>query len=76
MIMKNFKNRCVALATATLATGFAGHAAAQLTVVSFGGSYQDAQSKALFVPAAKASASRKKPTPVLLPLRCRLRPAP
>lgn len=54
MIMKNFKNRCVALATATLATGFAGHAAAQLTVVSFGGSYQDAQSKALFVPAAKA----------------------
>ena len=29
-------------------------AAQQLTIVSFGGSYQDAQSKALFQPAAKA----------------------
>ena len=29
-------------------------AAAQLTVVSFGGSYQEAQSKAVFQPAAKA----------------------
>jgi putative spermidine/putrescine transport system substrate-binding protein len=28
--------------------------AQELTVVSFGGSYQEAQSKALFVPAAKA----------------------
>src|SRR3954453_14297576 len=35
-----------------LASGAA--AAQQLTVVSFGGSYQEAQSKALFQPAAKA----------------------
>lgn len=54
MMMKHFKNRFVALATAAVATGFAGHAAAQLTVVSFGGAYQEAQSKSLFVPAAKA----------------------
>ena len=38
------------VAAATLA----GPAAAQLTVVSFGGSYQEAQSKAVFQPAAKA----------------------
>ena len=54
MMIKRMKNRCVALATAALAAGFAGHAAAQLTVVSFGGAYQDGQSKAMFVPAAKA----------------------
>lgn len=36
-------------------TGLAGAVSAQeLTIVSFGGSYQEAQSKALFVPAAKA----------------------
>ena len=44
----------MALATLAMAMGFAGHAAAQLTVVSFGGAYQDGQSKALFQPAAKA----------------------
>ena len=53
-MIKRFKNRFVALAASALAAGFAGNAAAQLTVVSFGGSYQDAQSKSLFVPAAKA----------------------
>ena len=36
------------------ATTVAAPAAAQLTVVSFGGSYQEAQSKAVFQPAAKA----------------------
>lgn len=53
-MIKRFKNRFVALAASALAAGFAGNAAAQLTVVSFGGAYQDGQSKALFVPAAKA----------------------
>jgi len=53
-MIKRFKNRFAALATAAVAASFAGQAAAQLTVVSFGGSYQDAQSKSLFVPAAKA----------------------
>lgn len=41
----------IALVAAAMA---AGPAAAQLTVVSFGGSYQEAQSKAVFQPAAKA----------------------
>jgi putative spermidine/putrescine transport system substrate-binding protein len=41
----------IVLATGTLASGVE---AQQLTVVSFGGSYQEAQSKALFQPAAKA----------------------
>jgi putative spermidine/putrescine transport system substrate-binding protein len=53
MKIKRFKNRFVALAASALAVGFVSEAAAQLTVVSFGGSYQEAQSKALFVPAAK-----------------------
>jgi putative spermidine/putrescine transport system substrate-binding protein len=44
-----------ALLAAVLAAAFAGSAAAEeLTVVSFGGAYQEAQSKALFQPAAKA----------------------
>ena len=34
--------------------GAAGAYAQEVTVVSFGGSYQDGQSKALFQPAAKA----------------------
>jgi putative spermidine/putrescine transport system substrate-binding protein len=46
------------LSTGALALALAGASAfagaQELTVVSFGGSYQDAQSKALFVPAAKA----------------------
>jgi putative spermidine/putrescine transport system substrate-binding protein len=42
----------VILGAGVLASGTA--AAQQLTVVSFGGSYQEAQSKALFQPAAKA----------------------
>ena len=54
-MMKNpVLKRLAALAALALATGFAGQASAQLTVVSFGGSYQEAQSKSLFVPAAKA----------------------
>lgn len=53
-MIKRFKNRFVAMATAAVAASFAGHAAAQLTVVSFGGAYQDGQSKSLFVPASKA----------------------
>ncbi|MFM9999289.1 MAG: ABC transporter substrate-binding protein [Burkholderiaceae bacterium] len=51
---KRLLNRLPALSALVLAAGFAGSAVAQLTVVSFGGSYQDAQSKALFQPAAKA----------------------
>ncbi|SFU47674.1 putative spermidine/putrescine transport system substrate-binding protein [Polaromonas sp. YR568] len=37
-----------------MAALFSGNAAAQLTIVSFGGAYQEGQSKALFQPAAKA----------------------
>ncbi len=45
----------LAIAVAALSLAAAGPAWSQeLTVVSFGGSYQDGQSKALFVPAAKA----------------------
>ena len=54
MMNKRLLNRLPALSALVLAAGFAGSAVAQLTVVSFGGSYQDAQSKALFQPAAKA----------------------
>lgn len=43
-----------ALAAAAMPTARRAHAEAQLTVVSWGGSFQDAQSKALFQPAAKA----------------------
>ena len=53
-MIKRFKNRFLAVATAAVAAGFAVHAAAELTVVSFGGSYQEGQSKSMFVPAAKA----------------------
>ena len=49
-----FRNRVAALAAMGAITLFAGPAAAQLTVVSFGGAYQEGQSKALFQPAAKA----------------------
>lgn len=42
-----------ALAAAALPAARPAHAEAQLTVVSWGGSFQDAQSKALFQPAAK-----------------------
>ena len=41
MMIKRFKNRFVALAASALAVGVASEAAAQLTVVSFGGSYQE-----------------------------------
>ncbi len=41
-------------AVLTLSALFSGQAAAQLTIVSFGGSYQEGQSKAVFQPAAKA----------------------
>lgn len=54
MINRRFLNRFVALTTLSAAAGFAGNAAAQLTIVSFGGSYQEGQSKAVFQPAAKA----------------------
>src|SRR5262245_23269570 len=43
-----------ALAVALMAGGAASVPAQQVTVVSFGGSYQDGQSKALFQPAGKA----------------------
>src|SRR5262245_57350346 len=43
-----------AVAVALAAAAGAPAVAQQLTVVSFGGSYQEAQSKALFQPAAKA----------------------
>ncbi len=40
--------RVAALATLVVAAGIAGQASAQLTIVSFGGAYQEGQSKALF----------------------------
>lgn len=43
-----------ALTAVVLVGGMAAAAAQELTVVSFGGAYQDAESKALFQPAAKA----------------------
>ena len=54
MMNQPMLNRVVALATVLVAGSLAGNAAAQLTVVSFGGAYQEGQSKALFQPAAKA----------------------
>jgi putative spermidine/putrescine transport system substrate-binding protein len=55
MLDKTIRNGAAACAAAALAALFAGPAAAQqLTVVSFGGAYQEGQSKALFQPAAKA----------------------
>ena len=44
----------LALASLSATLGFSNQAFAQLTIVSFGGAYQEAQSKALFQPAAKA----------------------
>jgi putative spermidine/putrescine transport system substrate-binding protein len=48
--------RLLAAALVTLAGAlpFTGAQAQEITVVSFGGSYQEGQSKALFQPAAKA----------------------
>ncbi|MEO8132899.1 MAG: ABC transporter substrate-binding protein [Betaproteobacteria bacterium] len=55
MTTRRIRSKAVALALASATSAFAVSATGQeLTVVSFGGSYQDAQSKALFVPAAKA----------------------
>jgi putative spermidine/putrescine transport system substrate-binding protein len=45
---------------ALLAAAVFGASAQTVNVVSFGGAYQEGQSKALFQPAAKA---RKRPTP-------------
>jgi putative spermidine/putrescine transport system substrate-binding protein len=46
--------RLIGLGTALAAVMSVHAAAQQLTVVSFGGAYQEGQSKALFQPAAKA----------------------
>ena len=55
MMNQRVLNRVVALAALAAAVVVAGGASAQqLTVVSFGGAYQEGQSKALFQPAAKA----------------------
>ena len=52
----HFIRRSLAAALVSLAGAlpFAGAHAQEITVVSFGGSYQEGQSKALFQPAAKA----------------------
>ena len=54
MISTSIRRTAVALATIAAFAVAASVAAQELTVVSFGGSYQDGQSKALFQPAAKA----------------------
>ena len=55
MLIQKLSKRAAALAAVgALSVLFAGNAAAQLTIVSFGGAYQEGQSKALFQPAAKA----------------------
>lgn len=52
---KAIRNRVAMLGMMmAMATLWCGNAAAQLTIVSFGGAYQEGQSKALFQPAAKA----------------------
>ena len=52
------RSSLVSLALAAVALGAMAPAVAQeLTVVSFGGAYQEGQSKALFQPAAKAEAN-------------------
>lgn len=52
--MRSLKALGLALAALPLALAVAPAIAQQVTVVSFGGSYQEGQSKALFQPAAKA----------------------
>ena len=55
MTSKRICGSSLAAVTAIAAVAFGATAAAEdLTVVSFGGAYQEGQSKALFQPAAKA----------------------
>lgn len=55
MMNHKIRNRFAMLGVLACMTGsFANNALAQLTIVSFGGAYQEGQSKALFQPAAKA----------------------
>ena len=55
MMSKRMRGSMLAAATAIGAAAFVAPVAAEdLTVVSFGGAYQEGQSKALFQPAAKA----------------------
>lgn len=54
MLRQQIFKKIVSVSALIAAMAFAGHARAQLTIVSFGGAYQEGQSKALFQPAAKA----------------------
>ena len=54
MLRQQIFKKIVSVSALIAAMAFAGHASAQLTIVSFGGAYQEGQSKALFQPAAKA----------------------
>ena len=54
MLRQQIFKKIVSVSALIGAIAFAGHASAQLTIVSFGGAYQEGQSKALFQPAAKA----------------------
>ena len=54
MLRQQIFKKIVSVSALVAAMAWAGHASAQLTIVSFGGAYQEGQSKALFQPAAKA----------------------
>ena len=54
MLRQQIFKKIVSVSALIAGMAFAGHASAQLTIVSFGGAYQEGQSKALFQPAAKA----------------------
>ena len=54
MFSQQIFKKIVSASAMVAAIASAGYANAQLTIVSFGGAYQEGQSKALFQPAAKA----------------------
>ena len=54
MLSQQIFKKIVSVSALVAAIASGGYANAQLTIVSFGGAYQEGQSKALFQPAAKA----------------------
>ena len=52
MLSQQIFKKIVSASALVAAIASAGYANAQLTIVSFGGAYQEGQSKALFQPAA------------------------
>ena len=54
MLSQQIFKKIVSVSALVAVMSWVGNASAQLTIVSFGGAYQEGQSKALFQPAAKA----------------------